>query len=316
MPDRDALSEGNWQVLETIRQMELQAQQVQNVLRRYLLEQYRVAVVCYIARLSSLARIADGLKRELLNTKAAEVARDERCRRKRRKLDIGGGPIYAGDCRRMVQKHVEDEITAVERQLQEKKRKEVTSRVRKLQKLYPTIRAASKRVTKRYRDGVQVMPSFSLHRAGANTTSLTITTSKQRVDETLKTLYDHRKHDSIRSYHDDDDDAASRKCYKLTSPTSACRDQEHDHQVRIYEEERLDRALPSQPELRTRGQERPAVFLRQPATHMSSDVRRNRDLGLQRELPRISDLLFYEKMALTADSCAAGGHLPGDVTQI
>jgi hypothetical protein len=207
MPDHGALPKGNWQAPETIRQVELQAQQVDNVLRLYLPPVYIVRVRRHIAGLNSLARVADGFKRESLNTKAAEVARDERRKRKRRKLDIGGGPIYAEDCRRMVQKRVEDEITAAERHLEDKKRKEITTRVNEWRRIYPQLRAAGKRVYKRLIDGVRVVRSDHLHWQHVATRSLAITTSRKRVEETLSSPYDRRKHDSIVSYHDDVDAA-------------------------------------------------------------------------------------------------------------
>jgi hypothetical protein len=57
----------------------------------------------------------EGFKRELLTTQGTEAVWDERRKRKRRKLDIGGGRIYAEDCRSMAEKREEDEITAAER---------------------------------------------------------------------------------------------------------------------------------------------------------------------------------------------------------
>jgi hypothetical protein len=207
MPDRGALPQGNWQAPETIRQVELQAQQVDNVLGLYLPPIYIVHVRRHIAGLNSLARVADGLKRELLNTKAAEVARDDRRKRKRRKLDIGGGPIYAEDCRRIAAKRVEDEITTMERHLEDKKRREINTRVNKWRRLYPQLRAAGKRACKRMRDGVQVWRSDDLHRQRVARSSLAITTSRKRVEETLNTPYNHRIASSIVTYHDDVDAA-------------------------------------------------------------------------------------------------------------
>jgi hypothetical protein len=101
------------------------------VLRLYLLPIYIVYIQRYIARLNSLARVADSLKRELLNTKAAEVARDNCYKRKRRKLDIREGPIYVEDCCRIAAKRVEDEITTIKRYLEDKKRREINTRVNK-----------------------------------------------------------------------------------------------------------------------------------------------------------------------------------------
>jgi hypothetical protein len=101
------------------------------VLRLYLPPIYIVYVQRYIARLNSLTRIADSLKRELLNTKIAEVACNDRYKRKRCKLDIRGGPIYAEDCRRIAVKRVEDEITTIERYLEDKKRREINTKVNK-----------------------------------------------------------------------------------------------------------------------------------------------------------------------------------------
>lgn len=61
-----------------------------------------------------MARNAAGLEQALHQTKAAEHARAERRRRNQRVVDVGGGPIYAGDCRRTATERIVNEAAKQE----------------------------------------------------------------------------------------------------------------------------------------------------------------------------------------------------------
>jgi hypothetical protein len=143
MPNAEALPEAGWWAPESVQQIELQQGPVANALFEYLPSNVRVGVMTHLSGIKSLARNAKGFRRQSLSTKAAKAARDERREHKRKKLDVGDGPIYAEDCRAMVKKRVEDEITATEQLLKHKQHREIKVKVNKLLKLHPTVRGAA-----------------------------------------------------------------------------------------------------------------------------------------------------------------------------
>lgn len=61
-----------------------------------------------------MARNAARLEQALHQTKAAEHARAGRPRRNQRVFDVGGGPVYAGDCRKMAAERVVNEAAKQE----------------------------------------------------------------------------------------------------------------------------------------------------------------------------------------------------------
>ena len=74
------------------------------VLREHLPRDVATSVIKHQRGVSAIARIAEGLQRELHHIEAAQLAKGERCRRKRRALEAGGGPIYSQDARSLVQR--------------------------------------------------------------------------------------------------------------------------------------------------------------------------------------------------------------------
>ncbi|OCK94882.1 uncharacterized protein K441DRAFT_718252, partial [Cenococcum geophilum 1.58] len=79
-------------------------------------------------------------QKDLLNTKAAENAREERRKRKRRVVTAGGGPVYAGEAREMSKKRKVDEIQALDRQSARLKARERQKVFTRWAKLRPTVR--------------------------------------------------------------------------------------------------------------------------------------------------------------------------------
>jgi hypothetical protein len=96
------------------------------------------------------------------------MARDQRRQRKRRAIDIGGGAIYAEDCRAMVKKRIIDEITAAEQAIKDKKTREVAKIMNRWRRLHPTIRNYGKKYTKRANAGLQLLPSMSKYPLSIN----------------------------------------------------------------------------------------------------------------------------------------------------
>ena len=73
-----------------------------------------------------MALIANGLERELHHTKAAETAKAERRKRKRRTLEATGGPIYSQDARAMVERRQTDDVARLQQDLAARILRELT----------------------------------------------------------------------------------------------------------------------------------------------------------------------------------------------
>jgi hypothetical protein len=145
-----------WRTPKSIREIELQSEQVKITLMQCLPNPIATDILRTLKGSSIIAKTAEGLQRQLNSTKAAELARAERRRRKRRALDTGGGPIYSEDARGMVKKRKEDEIAKQERLLRHRKEREVTILLNKWKKLRSNLRNWGKKSLKRQLEGVTV----------------------------------------------------------------------------------------------------------------------------------------------------------------
>ena len=143
-----------WRTPKSIRELELQSEQVKVTLTKCLPHPIATDILRTLKGSSIMAKTAEGLQRQLNSTKAAELARAERRRRKRRVLDVGGGPIYAEDARHMVKQRKLDEIAEQERRLRLKKEREVTTLLNKWKKLRSNLRNWGKKSLKRQLEGV------------------------------------------------------------------------------------------------------------------------------------------------------------------
>lgn len=160
-PENPAPGSAAWHTPKTVRQIQLQEPFVQSVLRQHLPREVAASVIKHQRGVSALARIAEGLKRDLRRTEAAVNAKSERRRRKRRAIVVQGGPVYSQDARRMVQQRQVDDQHRLETELNNKRLREVTRIANKYKRLLPTIRNYGGKYCKRAASGVVVARSVA-----------------------------------------------------------------------------------------------------------------------------------------------------------
>ncbi|KAF2177061.1 hypothetical protein K469DRAFT_604654 [Zopfia rhizophila CBS 207.26] len=139
-----------WVIPEDIISLSSQMMRIRGVIKEWLPSPIATDIERTLIAATAMATTANGFKRQLESTQAAEMARAERRKRSRRTLDIGGGPLYAKDGRAMIKKRREDEIAKQERELREKKAREVERICNKWKRLLPTIRNHDKKYSKRW----------------------------------------------------------------------------------------------------------------------------------------------------------------------
>jgi hypothetical protein len=145
-----------WHTPKTVRQIHAQEPFVQAVLREHLPRHVAASVIKHQRGISALARTAEGLKRELRRTEAAQIAKEERRSRKRRVLTVKGGPVYSQDARAMVLQRKVDDQHRMETELSNKSLREVTRIANKWKRLLPTIRNYGTKYFKRAAHGVVI----------------------------------------------------------------------------------------------------------------------------------------------------------------
>jgi len=150
-----------WHTPKTIRTLNIQEKSVAYTLREKLPRDLAEGIITTLKGSSAIARAAAGLEQALHNTRAAEYAREQRRRRNRRVVDAGGGPIYAGDCRKMAAARVANEAAKQEAAVAARLQRLLTKRMNTWKKLRPTIRNFGKKSMKRHATGVTVMRDMS-----------------------------------------------------------------------------------------------------------------------------------------------------------
>ncbi|KAF1947503.1 hypothetical protein EJ02DRAFT_507934 [Clathrospora elynae] len=148
-PENPAPGDAGWHTPKTIRQVQMQETVVRSVLHKHLPCKIAAGVIKHQRGVSALARIAEGLKQELRHTEAAKIAKNERRNRKRRALEVKGGPVYSQDARKMVQQRQINDVARLENELATKTLREATRTANKLKQLLPTIRNQGSKYCKR-----------------------------------------------------------------------------------------------------------------------------------------------------------------------
>jgi hypothetical protein len=105
---------------------------------------------------SAMARNAVGLEQALHRTQAAEHARSERRRRKNRTVDVGGGAVYAEDCRKMAAQRVINEAAKQEAAVAARHLRALSKRINTWKRIRPNIRNWGKKASKRYAEGLTI----------------------------------------------------------------------------------------------------------------------------------------------------------------
>ncbi|KAF1975802.1 hypothetical protein BU23DRAFT_597540 [Bimuria novae-zelandiae CBS 107.79] len=111
---RQLPSDIGWSTPKTIRTLNLQEKAIAYTLKKWLPREQAEDVISTLKGSSAMARNAARLEQALHQTKAAEHARAERRRRNQRIVNVGGGPVYAGDCQKMAAKRVINEAAKQE----------------------------------------------------------------------------------------------------------------------------------------------------------------------------------------------------------
>jgi hypothetical protein len=93
------------------------------VLHKHLSCEVAAGIVKHQKGVSALAQVGEGLKRELWHAEAAQVAKKERRRRKKRALQVRGGSVYSQDARKIVQQQQVNDISRLETELTAKRSK-------------------------------------------------------------------------------------------------------------------------------------------------------------------------------------------------
>jgi hypothetical protein len=105
-PENPAPGDAAWHTPKTVRQLHAQEPCVHAVLREHLPRDVAASVIKHQRGVAAMARTAEGLQRDLRRTEAAQIAKDERRRRKRRAIEARGeargGPVYAETARSIV----------------------------------------------------------------------------------------------------------------------------------------------------------------------------------------------------------------------
>lgn len=156
-PENPRPGDAAWVTPKTVRQIQAQEPFVYAVLREHLPRDVAASVIKHQRGVSAIARIAEGLQRELHHTEAAQLAKGERRRRKRRALEAGGGPIYSQDARLLVQRRQVNDVARLQQELAARSLREVTTIGNKWKRIRPTIRNWGKRYLKRAASGVTIM---------------------------------------------------------------------------------------------------------------------------------------------------------------
>ncbi|KAF1978060.1 hypothetical protein BU23DRAFT_250511, partial [Bimuria novae-zelandiae CBS 107.79] len=94
-------------------------------------------------------------------TKAAEHARAERRRRNQRIVDVGGGPVYAGDCRKMAAERVINEAAKQEAAVAARHQKALVKQFNTWKRILSNVRNWGKRSSRRHREGLLATRSRS-----------------------------------------------------------------------------------------------------------------------------------------------------------
>jgi len=139
-----------WSMPNDLPTLEAQMKMIRGVIKDTLPPSQAIDIEKTLITATAWAATAESFRRQLGHTKAAEIAREERRRRTRRKLTFKGGVIYASDARAIVKKRKEDEITRQEKDLQIRKDREARVLCNKYKRLLPSIRAAASRIRKRH----------------------------------------------------------------------------------------------------------------------------------------------------------------------
>jgi hypothetical protein len=164
-PENPAPGDAAWHTPKTVRQIHQQEPFVHAVLREHLPRDVAASVIKHQRGVAAIARTAIGLQRELRRTEAAQIAKDERRRRKRRAInargEAKGGPLYAETARNMVLQRRVDDIARLDRELTAKQLRELTTITNKYKRILPTIRNHGRRYFKRAADGVLAQRSVA-----------------------------------------------------------------------------------------------------------------------------------------------------------
>ncbi|PVH90398.1 hypothetical protein DM02DRAFT_578018, partial [Periconia macrospinosa] len=142
-----------WSTPKTIRTLNLQEKAVAFTLRKSLPREQAEDVISTLKGSSAMARNAAGLEQALHRTKAAEHARAERRRRNRRVVDVGGGPVYAGDCRRMATERAVNEAAKQEAAVAARQRRALVKRFNTWKRILSNVRNWGKKSSKRHLEG-------------------------------------------------------------------------------------------------------------------------------------------------------------------
>jgi hypothetical protein len=164
-PENPAPGDAAWHTPKTVRQIHQQEPFVHAVLREHLPRDVAASAIKHQRGVAAIARTAMGLQRELRRTEAAQIAKDERRRRKRRAIDARGeakgGPIYAETARNMVLQRRVDDIAHLDREVTAKQLRELTTIANKYKRILPTVRNHGRRYFKRAADGVLAQRSVA-----------------------------------------------------------------------------------------------------------------------------------------------------------
>jgi hypothetical protein len=101
-PEEPQPGDTAWRTPKTVRQFHTQESFVHAVIREHLPREVAANVIKHHREVSALALTAEGLERELRQTEAAQIEKDECHRRERRALLAKGGPIHSQDARHIV----------------------------------------------------------------------------------------------------------------------------------------------------------------------------------------------------------------------
>lgn len=146
---------------KTARQFQAQEQLVYAAIREHMPREIAASVIKHHRGVAAMALIAAGLQRDLHHTEAAQLAKSERRKRKRRALEATGGPIYSQDARRMVERRQIDDVARLQQDLAARVFRELRIIANKWKRIRPTIRSHGKQYVKRAATGVTIYRDVS-----------------------------------------------------------------------------------------------------------------------------------------------------------
>ncbi|KAF1964073.1 hypothetical protein BU23DRAFT_605006 [Bimuria novae-zelandiae CBS 107.79] len=141
-----------WSTPKTIRTLNLQEKAIAYTLKKWLPREQAEDVISTLKGSSAMARNAARLEQALHQTKAAEHARAERRRRNQRIVDVGGGPVYAGDCRKMAAERVINEAAKQEAAVAARHQKALVKQFNTWKRILSNYRVINPALAERFQD--------------------------------------------------------------------------------------------------------------------------------------------------------------------